>query len=70
MSVFILFPISANAQSGINSPYSRYGVGTLSDVSTGITKSMGGIGAGFRHPNTLNLKNPASYSTVDTHFHS
>ena len=66
MSVFILFPISANAQSGINSPYSRYGVGTLSDVSTGITKSMGGIGAGFRHPNTLNLKNPASYSTVDT----
>lgn len=27
---------------------------------------MGGIGAGFRHPNTLNLKNPASYSTVDT----
>lgn len=27
---------------------------------------MGGIGAGFRQPNTLNLKNPASYSTVDT----
>ena len=27
---------------------------------------MGGIGAGFRYPNTLNLKNPASYSAVDT----
>ena len=27
---------------------------------------MGGIGAGFRQANTLNFKNPASYSTVDT----
>lgn len=54
------------AQTGVNSPYSRYGLGLLSDQSTGITKSMGGIGAGFRYPNTLNLKNPASYSTVDT----
>lgn len=27
---------------------------------------MGGIGAGFRYPSTLNLKNPASYSSVDT----
>lgn len=61
-----LIPLDAYAQSGINSPYSRYGVGILSDVSTGITKSMGGIGAGFREINTLNLKNPASYSTVDT----
>lgn len=54
------------AQTGVNSPYSRYGLGLLSDQSTGITRSMGGIGAGFRYPNTLNLKNPASYSTVDT----
>ena len=54
------------AQTGVNSPYSRYGMGVLSDQSTGITKSMGGIGAGFRYPNTINLKNPASYSTVDT----
>lgn len=54
------------AQTGVNSPYSRYGMGLLSDQSTGITKSMGGIGAGFRYPNVLNIKNPASYSTVDT----
>lgn len=56
----------AKAQTGVNSPYSRYGLGLLSDQSTGITKSMGGIGAGFRYPNTLNMKNPASYSMVDT----
>ena len=54
------------AQTGVNSPYSRYGLGLLSDQSIGITKSMGGIGAGFRMPSTLNLKNPASYSAVDT----
>lgn len=57
---------TATAQTGVNSPYSRYGLGLLSDQSTGITKTMGGIGAGFRYPNTLNIKNPASYSTVDT----
>lgn len=58
--------LPVKAQTGVNSPYSRYGLGLLSDQSTGITKSMGGIGAGFRYPNTLNMKNPASYSTVDT----
>lgn len=56
----------AKAQSGVNSPYSRYGLGLLSDQSTGLTRSMGGIGTGFRRANTMNLKNPASYSTVDT----
>ena len=54
------------AQSGVNSPYSRYGIGILSEQSTGITRAMGGLGAGFRRENTLNLKNPASYSAVDT----
>lgn len=64
--VFCLIPFRANAQSGINSPYSRYGVGILSDQSTGDAKSMGGLGAGYRQTNSINIKNPASYSTVDT----
>lgn len=54
------------AQTGVNSPYSRYGLGMMSDQTTGIAHSMGGIGAGFSYPNTLNLKNPASYWNVDT----
>ena len=41
-------------------------MGLLSDPSSGMAKAMGGIGAGLRYPNTLNVKNPASYSTVDT----
>ena len=64
--IYCLIPLYTNAQSGVNSPYSRYGVGTLSDQSSGVAKAMGGIGAGFRQMNTINLKNPASYSTVDT----
>ena len=73
IAIVLLFFISClsgfspvKAQTGVNSPYSMRGVGLLSDQSTGITKSMGGIGAGFRYPNSLNIKNPASYSTVDT----
>lgn len=64
--LLILVPLCANAQSGVNSPYSRYGVGLLSDQSIGDAKGMGGLGAGFRQLNSINLKNPASYSTVDT----
>lgn len=64
--ILCLLASPAFAQSGVNSPYSRYGLGLLSDQSTGITRSMGGIGTGLRRPNTMNLKNPASYSTVDT----
>lgn len=59
-------PLSGFSQNGINSPYSRFGVGQLSDKSNGMMRSMGGIGTGFRQPNVINLKNPASYSTVDT----
>ena len=57
---------SVAAQTGVNSPYSRYGIGVMADQSTGMARSMGGLGAGFRYDNTLNLKNPASYSAVDT----
>ena len=66
ISLLCLPLIPVKAQTGVNSPYSRYGLGQLSDQSSGITKAMGGIGAGFRYPNTVNVKNPASYSSVDT----
>ena len=49
--VALLFYMAAGgvfAQSGINSPYSRYGVGILSDRSTSFGKAMGGIGVGMR----------------------
>ena len=54
------------AQNGINSPYSRYGFGILSDRATGFNKGMSGVGFGFRDSKNVNTTNPASYSAVDS----
>ena len=51
---------------GVNSPYSRYGFGILSDRSMGFNKGMGGVAMGFRDGQTINAANPASYSAVDS----
>lgn len=60
------FVLHANAQNGVLSPYSRYGIGVLPEQSVGINRAMGGAGIGLRQRNTLSIANPASYSTVDT----
>ena len=45
---FIAVTIAAIADNGINSPYSRYGIGVLSDQSLSVNRQMGGLGyAGF-----------------------
>ena len=36
--------LTANAQSGTNSPYSQYGLGVLSDQSQGFNRGMNGVG--------------------------
>ncbi len=61
-----LFALTALAQNGINSPYSRYGFGMLSDRATGFNKGMGGVAQGFRHGQQINVGNPASYSAIDS----
>lgn len=57
---------STKAESGINSPYSRYGLGTLSNQSLGINRQMGGLGYGLRSDKYINIINPASFSQADT----
>lgn len=54
------------AQSGTNSPYSQYGLGILSDQSTGFNRGMNGLALGFREHNQINPANPASYSAIDS----
>ena len=54
------------AQSGSNSPYSRYGFGQLSDQGFGNSKAMGGIAYGLRNGYQINAANPASYTAVDS----
>ena len=54
------------ADNGSNSPYSRYGVGMLSNQSLGINRQMGGLGYGLRSHSYVNILNPASFSQADT----
>ena len=54
------------AQSGTNSPYSQYGMGLLSDQTSGFNRGMNGLAIGFRESNQVNYLNPASYSSVDS----
>lgn len=64
--LFATFAITASAQNGINSPYSRYGFGIQSERALGFNKGMGGVAQGFRNGKQINIANPASYSAVDS----
>lgn len=58
--------VGTKADNGINSPYSRYGLGILSNQSLGINRQMGGLGYGLRSDGYINIVNPASFSQADT----
>lgn len=55
------------AQTGINSPYSRYGLGQLNDKNMNtVSMSMGGLSLAVHDPTALNPANPASYASLDS----
>ncbi len=56
----------AFAQSGTNSPYSQFGLGLLSDPSTGFNRGMAGVALGMHESNQINYQNPASYAYTDS----
>ena len=64
--MLLLSFIGIYADNGSNSPYSRYGVGLLSDQSLGVNRQMGGLGYGLRSNKYINILNPASFSEADT----
>lgn len=66
LALLISAPLTAWGQNGVNSPYSRYGFGLLSERSMGFNKAMGGVALGFRDGQEINIANPASYSAVDS----
>lgn len=62
-----LIPFLTGAQVDINSPYTRYGTGTL--VENGLdprTTAMGGIHYGLQRNDLINTANPASYAAFDS----
>ena len=64
--VSMAIELTTSAQSGTNSPYSQYGLGVLSDQTSGFNRGMNGLGLGFRQGNQVNFINPASYSSIDS----
>ncbi|MDM8154067.1 hypothetical protein QUW14_07060 [Bacteroides gallinaceum] len=58
--------LTAIAQSSVNSPYTRYGLGDLSDRGFANNAAMGGVGYGIRNSGYINMTNPASFSSVDS----
>ena len=58
--------LAVSAQSGTNSPYSQYGLGTLSEQAGGFNRGMNGLGLGFHEHNQINSLNPASYASIDS----
>lgn len=63
-SFILAFPIFA--ENGINSPYSRYGLGILSNQSLGVNRQLGGLGYALRSSSYINLSNPASFTAIDS----
>jgi hypothetical protein len=57
---------SNGGSANINSPYSRYGFGQLTDQLSSRSISMGGLALGLRCHNEINFANPASYTAVDS----
>ena len=59
--------LSATAQvSSTLSPYSQFGLGTLSSQALSMGRGMGGLGIGLRDNKQPNIINPASYSAIDS----
>lgn len=68
--VSIFFASGIKAQDldalGTYTPYSLYGIGSLEQTGSSITRGMGGIGTGVRSNKFINIKNIASITERDT----
>ena len=67
-TLIILFFISfsASGQKLVNSPLSRFNLGTLEPAGSFRSLGMGGIGTAMRDNTSIFNSNPASYSSLDT----
>lgn len=64
--VLTSFSFKLFAQSAINTPYSRFGLGELKFNQYARNSGMGGVSLGFRDAGTVNFTNPASYTAFDS----
>lgn len=66
IALFMMFPFVVSAQSNINSPYSRYGLGDIYQEGFGQNIAMGYTGVAMSEPSALNPINPAANSNILT----
>jgi len=64
--LLIIFSFSASGQKLINSPFSRFNIGSLEPSGSFRSLGMGGTGVALRDNNSIHFSNPASYSGLDT----
>ncbi len=62
----LFFSLTLFSQIRITSPYSRFGIGDLSDNNNAWNMTMGQLGIGLSSPYHVNFANPASYSGFDS----
>jgi hypothetical protein len=68
VSLILIFILTAQVkgQKLINSPYSRFNIGTLDPSGSVRSLSMGGTGVAMRDNSAIYFVNPASYTSFDT----
>jgi hypothetical protein len=64
--LFLALAGASSAQTNVNSPYSRFGLGLMNQPGFVRNRALGGIGIALRDNRYINYLNPASYSAVDT----
>lgn len=66
LSKTVMMAQDLNPSDNGNTPYSRYGYGSLADNAFTASRGMGGIGIGLRNNSQINVLNPASYTSIDS----
>jgi len=66
LTFLLISPILLLSQKNSHHPYSRFGIGEISNQGFTQSQSLGGISAGLRINNKINYQNPASYTSQDT----
>lgn len=64
--ILLVFAGQSEAQTNTNSPYSRYGLGMMSQPGFTQNRAMGGAGIALSSDRHINYLNPASYSATDS----
>jgi hypothetical protein len=62
----LIISYAASGQKLLNTPYSRFNLGTLNPQGSFRSLAMGMTGIAMRDNSSLYFKNPASYSSIDT----